>query len=89
MLFNARADEEYTIHLTYPIKHIDKSRKEDWEKEQGKDKKRKSKNVRPDWSPAKHGLRAFFDKHSGRGDKVSIVEEEEPHVIDLLDPLKF
>jgi hypothetical protein len=45
--------------------------------------------VRPDWSPAKHGLRAFFDKHSGLEDKVSIVEEEEPHVIDLLDPLKF
>ena len=54
MLFRARGDADYTIHLTYPIDDIDKGRKEDWEKEQRKEKKKKLKktnrNSGPDWS---------------------------------------
>jgi hypothetical protein len=93
MLFNARGDDDYTIHLTYPIDEIDKGRKDDWTKEQNKEKYRKKKNpkqkVRPDWSPAKNGLRAFFARHERLEDKVRIVDEEKPHLIDLLDPVKF
>jgi hypothetical protein len=93
MLFNARGDDDYMIHLTYPIDEIDKGRKDDWKKEQNKEENRKKKNpkqkVRPDWSPAKNGLRAFFAAHQGLDDKVRIVDEEKPHLIDLLDPLKF
>jgi hypothetical protein len=93
MLLNARGDDDYTIHLTYPIDDIDKERKKDWEKEQAKEKARQAKNpakeVRPDWSPKEHGLRAFFDGHPNFAKKVSVVEEDEPHVIDLLDKVGF
>jgi len=91
MLVRARGDEDYAIHLTYPIDEIDEGRKEDWKKEQGKEKKKKLKKpsqvVRPDWSKEENSLRAFFDAHDGLEDKVRIVSEKEPHLIDLLDPL--
>jgi hypothetical protein len=93
MLFKARGNDDYTIHLTYPIDDLDKLRKEDWEKEQRKEKNKKKNNpkqeVRPDWSQAENSLRAFFDKHAGLESKVQIVDKEKPHVIDLLDPVKF
>jgi hypothetical protein len=93
MLFRARGDDDYTIHLTYPIDVIDEGREKDWKKEQNKAKKRKAKNpnqkVRPDWSPSENSLRAFFDKHAELEAKVEIVGEEEPHIIDLFDPVKF
>jgi hypothetical protein len=93
MLLKARGSDDYTIHLTYPIDEIDELRKEDWEKEQKTEKNRKKKaskkEVRPDWSPEQHSLRAFFDKHAGLEDKVQIVGKTEPHVIDLLDPVTF
>lgn len=91
MLFKARGDDDYAIHLTYPIDQIDKGREEDWKKEQNKEKKRKAKNpnqkVRPNWSKQVNSLRAFFDAHAALEDKVEIVDEKKPHVIDLLDPL--
>ena len=93
MLFRARGDEDYTIHLTYPIDEIDEERKKDWEKEQNKEKKKQAKNpakkVRANWSPAKNSLRAFFDAHDGLEDKVKIVDEKKPHLINLLDPLNI
>ncbi len=93
MLFEARGDQDYTIHLTYPIDKIDELREEDWKKEQGKEKKKKAKDpkkkVRPDWSKQENSLRSFFDAHDGLEDKVQIVDEKKPHVIDLLDPLKI
>jgi hypothetical protein len=93
MLLNARGNDDYTIHLTYPIDRIDGLRKQDWEKEQTKERNRKKKNpkqeVRPDWSPADNSLRAFFDQHAEFEAKVKIVDEEKPHIIDLLDPVKF
>lgn len=89
----ARGNDDYTIHLTYPIDEIDELRKEDWEKEQKKEKNRKKKDsnkvVRPDWSPKQHSLRALFDKHAGFEGKVQTVGKTEPHVIDLLDPVTF
>jgi hypothetical protein len=91
MLFRARGDDDYTIHLTYPIDEIDAGRKDDWNKERNKEKKKRLKKpnqkVRPAWSKKKHSLRAFLDAHDGLEDKVKIVDEEAPHVIDLLDPL--
>lgn len=91
MLCKARGDDDYTIHLTYPIDEIDERREEDWKKEQNKQKKKKATNpnqkVRPDWSKQENSLRAFFDAHDGLENKVEIVDEKKPHVIDLLDPL--
>jgi hypothetical protein len=93
MLLNARGDEDYTIHLTYPVEEIDLGRKQDWEKEQNKEKKKKQKNrakkVREDWSPKKHSLAALFAANPDFAGKVSIVGDTEPHVIDLLDKFGF
>ena len=90
MLFDERGDEDdYTIHLTYPIDEIDEGRKEDWAKEQAKEKARKKKNpkvkVRANWSAKKNSLASFFAAHKKFADKVVIVPEDEPHVINLLD----
>ncbi len=86
-------DDEYTVHLTYPPAEIDVEREKNWRAEQKKDIGRKKKNpnanVRPDWSPEEQGLSAFFKKHKKFAEKLSIVEEGEPHVIDLLDELGF
>jgi len=96
MLLDARgADANYTIHLTYPVDEIDEGRKADWEKEQAKEKARKMKNpaskkeVREDWSPAKHSLAAFFKENPKLAKKVMIVDDKKPHLIDLLEPLKL
>lgn len=93
MLLDTRGDEDFTIHLTYPIKDIDVEREKDWKKEQAKEKAKKKTNasvkVRENWSPKKHSLTAFFEAHKDMGDKVTIVDENKPHVIDLLDKVGF
>jgi hypothetical protein len=95
-LLEARGeDEDYTIHLTYPVPQIDAAREADWVMKQNEEKKRQSKNpdkkvkVRADWSPAEQSLRAFFKEHKEFAGRLSIVEEGEPHVIDLLEELGF
>lgn len=90
MLLDERGeDDEFTIHLTYPIDEIDAGRKADWEKEQNKEKARKKKNpnikVRPNWSTKKNSLGAFFAAHKKFAKKVVIVPEDEPHMINLLE----
>jgi hypothetical protein len=90
MLLDARGeDDDFTIHLTYPIDEIDAGRKADWEKEQNKEKARKKKNpsakVRANWSAKKNSLGAFFAAHKKFAEKVVIVPEDEPHVINLLE----
>lgn len=86
-------DDEYTIHLTYPVSEIDEEREKNWQTEQKKDlgrqKKNPAANVRPDWSPEQQSLSAFFREHRKFARKLSIVEEEEPHVIDLLEEVGF
>ena len=91
MLLDERGDEDITIHLTYPIKDIDVGRKADWEKEQAKEKAKKAKNpkikVRANWSPKKNSLTAFFADNKEFAKKVVIVDENEPHLINLLDEM--
>jgi hypothetical protein len=91
MLLDERGDEDFTIHLTYPIDEIDVERKKDWEKEQAKEKAKKAKNpkvkVRANWSPKKNSLTAFFDANKKFAKKVVIVDEHEPHLINLLDKI--
>jgi hypothetical protein len=94
MLFNARGSDPFVVHLTYPIDEIDVERKKDWEKEQAKEKAKKKKKpstkVRPNWSPKKNGLVAFFDELDlATGQEIEFVDETKPHVIDLLDPVGF
>jgi hypothetical protein len=93
MLRQARGDSGYTIHVTYPIEDVDVERKKDWDKEQQKETNRKAKNpnvqVREDWSPRKHSLAALLAEHEDFAKTVSIVEEGQRHLIDLLDPVAF
>jgi len=89
MLYDARGDTPFTVHLTYPVAEIDELREKDWEKEQAKEKKRNAAEVREDWSPQDHGLVAFLAARSAGGrQKVEIVGDG-AHVIDLLEPLGF
>jgi len=91
MLWEARGDDDYTVHLTYPIDEIDLERKKDWEKERNKEINRgkKGKDVRPVWSAKKHSLAALFDENETFASKLSIVEEGKPHVINLLADVDF
>jgi hypothetical protein len=92
MLLDARGDEDYEVHLTYPIDEIDPERKVDWEKERNKQIARKKKKpntkVREKWSPKKHSLKAFLDENSDFAEKLRFVDEDKAHVIDLADPLR-
>jgi hypothetical protein len=95
MLLDARgAEAPYTIHLTYQIADIDRAREEDWNKEKAKEGARKKKNKnakepREAWSAAKHSLQAFFDKNPKMKAKLSLVEDQTPHVINLLEPVRL
>jgi hypothetical protein len=89
MMGDLPKSSKFTIHLTYPIKDIDVGRKKDWNKEQQKERARTSKTVRPNWSPARHSLAAFFAKRPDIAKRIVIVDEKKPHIIDLLDPVKF
>lgn len=91
MLRTARGDDAYAIHLTYPIADIDVERKKEWDKQQAREKKRRetkpTQHVREDWSPQKHSLAALFAADPAFAAKVRVVEADEPHLIDLLDPV--
>lgn len=94
MLLEARGEAaDYKIHLTYPIAAIDRKRKEDWNKERGKEQARKKKYPktkklpRGAWSPQQHSLAAFFKKYPKMAKKVRIAGK--PHLIDLLEPLSL
>ncbi|HEY6806543.1 MAG TPA: hypothetical protein VI306_23395 [Pyrinomonadaceae bacterium] len=91
MLLTARGDDDYEVHLTYPIKEIDAGRKADWEKEQAKEQSKKKKNpkqkIRANWSPAKQGLEALLKKEKAFAKKFRFVDEGEPHLIELLDKM--
>jgi hypothetical protein len=93
MLLDECGDAEFAIHLTYPVREIDVERERDWNQERQKEKSRKKNNprvqVRGNWSPREHSLEAFFAAHQDFAGKVRIVEEGNPHVIDLLDDVGF
>lgn len=87
MLAAARGEEDYMIHLTYPVDRIDVERKKDWEKNRAQEHRRHPDNpakVRPAWSNAEHSLAAFLTDHPDIDDRLVVVEEGAPHIIDLL-----
>jgi hypothetical protein len=88
LLAEARGDDDYAIHLTYPVDEIDVARKADWESQRAIELDKRhtnpAQNVRPKWSKAKHSLAAFLADHPDVNDRVVIVEEGVPHTIDLL-----
>jgi hypothetical protein len=87
MLLDARGVEKaYTIHLTYPIDVIDAAREKEWIKQRNSNIK-KGKPPGPEWSPAEHSLGVFFSTNPKMLDKVVILATDEPHLINLLDPV--
>ena len=93
MLWDARGDAPYTVHLTYPLDELDEGRRLDWNKQQASERGKRERNpgrdieVRPDWSPDENGLVALFAEHPELEAKLRIVEHGKAHVIDLADPL--
>jgi hypothetical protein len=94
MLFEARPDAHFAVHLTYPVDEIDAARAVDWAREQAKEKARNEKRrqqgkpklpIRPDWSDDKNSLASFF---AGKGPP-SIVSASAPHLIELGEPLGY
>jgi hypothetical protein len=75
MLMDVRGDEDYTVHLTYPIDEIDVARKAE------------AKKHGQSWSVKKNSLASFFADNKAFAKKVVIVDENEPHLINLLDEL--
>ena len=92
MLLEVRGDEDYAVHVTYPIDVIDAGREADWKKEQAKEKKKKEtkpeKEVRPDWSPSEHSIASFLEENPSFAKKISIVPDGEPYLIDLLEEVE-
>ena len=93
MLFRARGAAEFKVHLTYPVAEIDEERRRDWNKEQTKEKNKKKKNpaikVRSNWSPKTQSLEAFFGKQGVTEARISIVDPDAPHLVNLLDSVEF
>ena len=93
MLLDARGNDEFAIHLTYPVSEIDTGRKAEWNKQRDKEvaqkKKKPNTKVRETWSNKKHSLASFFTTNKDFGKKVQFVEKDKPHVIDLLDELGY
>lgn len=84
MLLDARGDEPFEMHFTYPIEEIDVERRKDWTKEFARGRKPRA------WSAKKDSLAALFrDRALPAGQRLRIVDEERPHVIDLLEPVDF
>lgn len=96
MLLKARGDDDdYQVHLTYPIKEIDVERKLDWEKEQAKEKAKVAaakaagkappkKKPRANWSPAKNSLASLLKANPKFAAKFTFIDgDTERHVIDL------
>jgi hypothetical protein len=93
MLFDARGNADFKVHVTYPIKEIDQGRRDTWEKERSKEenrrKKKPSAKVRPGWSPKIHSLEALLKSRRVSDKRISVVDPRAPHVINLLDAVDF
>jgi hypothetical protein len=88
MLATARGNDDYQIHLTYPIDEIDVARKHDWDTERGKEIRRQENNpaveVRDVWSDDVNSLAAYLADNPDMAERIVIVEEGVPHTIDLM-----
>jgi hypothetical protein len=89
MLGEARGNDSFVMHFTYPIDEIDKAREADWNKE--REKARKKGKIKPPWSPERDSLAGYFRRANipNRKQQIRIVEDGKPHVLDLLDPIGF
>ena len=85
MLLEARPDDEFHLHFTYPIAEIDAEREKDWEKQQAKERRRGG-HVRADWSARKNALGPLLKKLPA---KQKVFAAEGPQLIELADPVEY
>ena len=88
------ATAPFTIHLTYPIDGDRRGAQEGLGEGAGQgDSPKRNKpetEVRPDWSPSRHGLKALFEaQRLAAGQAVVAVPETGRHLIELLEPLGY
>lgn len=94
MLLKARGSDDYEVHMTYPIDDIDAAREAEWKIQQAKQRKRQLEKpekkiaVRPDWSPAEQNIATFLEAHKDFANKICIVPDGEPYLINLLEEVK-
>jgi len=90
MLLQARGDDDFTMHFTYPLEEIDAKREKDWHKQQQKQKNRTMKNpeveVRVDWSAQEHSLIAFFEANNYAARKVRSSSQTKRMSLTCLSP---
>lgn len=95
MLFAARGDADYKVHLTYEIDEIDTAREAEWNMQQAKEKKKKLEkpekkvDIRPDWKPHEQGIAAFLEDNPSFAKKIHVVVEGEPYLINLLEEVEI
>ena len=86
MLADARGDDPYTIHLTYPVDEIDVARKDEWDSKRADEQRRHAEKpsvtVRAEWSDATNSVAAFLADNPDVNDRIEVVEEGIPHLID-------
>ena len=91
MLFKARGNDNYKVHMTYPTEDIDAARESEWKMQQAKQRKKqlekpeKKIEVRPDWSPAEQNIASFLAANGDFNDKIHFVPDDEPYLINLLE----
>ena len=67
MLVEARGEDGYKVHLTYPVDEIDTARQEDWEKEQGQGGRRERRPTAPRPRCGRTGrTKSTASRHSSR-----------------------
>jgi hypothetical protein len=72
MLAEVRGDDDYRVHLTYPVVEIDANHRKDWE----------SHNDTP-WDAETQSLAAFLRSNPAFEERLVIAGEDELHLIDL------
>ena len=86
MLWRARGDAAYQVHLTYAPEQIDLEREKDWEKQRAGEL-RKGGDARGEWSADRDGLVALLAAQPALAAKLRVMAAGKAHVIDLADPL--
>jgi hypothetical protein len=88
MILEARGDDPFVAHFTYALDEIDEGRKADWKKEQAK-KAKKGLDTSA-WSASRQSLAALFEERDLPNERQKLeFPGEEPHLIELLDPVTF
>jgi len=85
MLFKARGKAAFDIHLTYPVKDIDRIREEEADKDYRKGRRSRR------WNTTRDSLASLFRKHKAAGARFRLHEPDDSGriTVDLRTPIDF